>query len=174
MQLYDSFQLDQQFLNYPTISNKRAYSEFPSAVFRKRACTPPPKLSLHRVDSREWQKTRQQWFTCHANCHLFLFLFLYIYIFFFVLGDRVAIEPGYSCRTCSFCKEGRYNLCPDMKFAATPPYDGSLCRYYVHPADFCFKYVTGVNNNHLRTAVTDNTCNLTCIVKNISGFWVFL
>lgn len=91
-----------------------------------------------------------------------------------MLGDRVAIEPGYSCRTCSFCKEGRYNLCPDMKFAATPPYDGSLCRYYVHPADFCFKYVTGVNNNHLSTAVTDNTCNLTCIVKNISGFWVFL
>ena len=66
-------------------------------------------------------------------------------VFFFMLGDRVAIEPGYSCRTCSFCKEGRYNLCPDMKFAATPPYDGSLCRYYVHPADFCFKYVTGVN-----------------------------
>ena len=103
-----------------------------------------------------------------------LLVFIFIYIFFFVLGDRVAIEPGYSCRTCSFCKEGRYNLCPDMKFAATPPYDGSLCRYYVHPADFCFKYVTGVNNNHLHTAVTDNTCNLTCVVKNISGFWVFL
>ena len=80
---------------------------------------------------------------------LLVFIFIYIY-FFFVLGDRVAIEPGYSCRTCSFCKEGRYNLCPDMKFAATPPYDGSLCRYYVHPADFCFKYVTGVNNNHLQ------------------------
>ena len=75
---------------------------------------------------------------------------LLVFFFFFVLGDRVAIEPGYSCRTCSFCKEGRYNLCPDMKFAATPPYDGSLCRYYVHPADFCFKYVTGVNDNHLQ------------------------
>ena len=83
--------------------------------------------------------------TATSSCFYF-----YIYIFFFVLGDRVAIEPGYSCRTCSFCKEGRYNLCPDMKFAATPPYDGSLCRYYVHPADFCFKYVTGVNNNHLQ------------------------
>lgn len=55
------------------------------------------------------------------------------------IGDRVAIEPGHGCRMCDFCKEGRYNLCPDMKFAATPPYDGSLCRYYVHPADFCFK-----------------------------------
>ena len=56
-----------------------------------------------------------------------------------MLGDRVAIEPGAGCRQCSFCKEGRYNLCPDMKFAATPPIDGSLCRYYVHAADFCFK-----------------------------------
>ncbi|CAH3121192.1 unnamed protein product [Pocillopora meandrina] len=55
------------------------------------------------------------------------------------VGDRVAIEPGAGCRQCSFCKEGRYNLCPDMKFAATPPIDGSLCRYYVHAADFCFK-----------------------------------
>lgn len=55
------------------------------------------------------------------------------------VGDRVAIEPGVGCRICSFCKEGRYNLCPEMKFAATPPYDGSLCRYYVHAADFCFK-----------------------------------
>lgn len=55
------------------------------------------------------------------------------------VGDRVAIEPGVGCRTCSFCKEGRYNLCPHMKFAATPPYDGSLCRYYVHAADFCYK-----------------------------------
>lgn len=56
-----------------------------------------------------------------------------------LLGDRVSIEPGVGCRICSFCKEGRYNLCPDMKFAATPPYDGSLCRYFVHAADFCYK-----------------------------------
>ena len=26
-----------------------------------------------------------------------------------------------------------------MKFCATPPYDGNLCRYYKHAADFCFK-----------------------------------
>lgn len=55
------------------------------------------------------------------------------------IGDRVAIEPGVPCRTCSFCKAGRYNLCPDMKFCATPPVDGSLARYYVHAADFCYK-----------------------------------
>ncbi|KAL5020253.1 hypothetical protein ScPMuIL_003145 [Solemya velum] len=55
------------------------------------------------------------------------------------LGDRVAIEPGVPCRKCQYCKSGRYNLCPDIVFCATPPGDGNMCRYYIHPADFCFR-----------------------------------
>jgi len=55
------------------------------------------------------------------------------------VGDRVAIEPGVCCRMCEFCKTGRYNLCVDMQFCATPPVNGNLARYYVHAADFCFK-----------------------------------
>ncbi|XP_078050501.1 sorbitol dehydrogenase [Augochlora pura] len=55
------------------------------------------------------------------------------------VGDRVAIEPGVPCRICKFCKEGRYNLCKEMVFCATPPVHGSLRRYYKHAADFCFK-----------------------------------
>lgn len=55
------------------------------------------------------------------------------------VGDRVAIEPGYGCRVCEFCKCGQYNLCADMIFCATPPVDGNLARYYTHPADFCYK-----------------------------------
>lgn len=43
-----------------------------------------------------------------------------------VRGDRVALEPGISCWRCDLCKEGRYNLCPEMKFFATPPVHGSL------------------------------------------------
>ena len=54
-------------------------------------------------------------------------------------GDRVAIEPGVPCKTCDICESGRYNLCPDMQFCATPPVHGNLCQYYVHDADFCFK-----------------------------------
>ncbi|KIK68040.1 hypothetical protein GYMLUDRAFT_36855 [Collybiopsis luxurians FD-317 M1] len=46
------------------------------------------------------------------------------------VNDRVAIEPGSTCRVCDSCKSGRYNLCPDIVFAATPPYDGTLGRYY--------------------------------------------
>lgn len=42
------------------------------------------------------------------------------------VGDRVAIEPGTPCRDCRDCMAGRYHLCPDLVFFATPPYDGSL------------------------------------------------
>jgi D-xylulose reductase len=55
------------------------------------------------------------------------------------VGDRVAMEPGVPCRRCVRCKDGKYNLCPDMAFAATPPYDGTLARYYTLPEDYCFK-----------------------------------
>lgn len=54
-------------------------------------------------------------------------------------GDRVTLEPGVPCRRCAACKAGRYNLCPDVQFLATPPVDGSLTSYVVHPADFCFR-----------------------------------
>jgi len=54
-------------------------------------------------------------------------------------GDRVAIEPGVPCRRCKHCRSGKYNLCPDVEFLATPPYDGSLSTYIEHPSDFCYK-----------------------------------
>ena len=53
-----------------------------------------------------------------------------------ILGDRVAIEPGIPCSksTCFYCRTGRYNACPDIKFYSTPPYAGTLTRYHAHPA----------------------------------------
>ncbi|TNY17626.1 xylitol dehydrogenase [Rhodotorula diobovata] len=54
-------------------------------------------------------------------------------------GDRVALEPGRSCRVCIDCKSGYYNRCPSMEFAATPPFDGTLAGYYTLPADLCYK-----------------------------------
>jgi L-iditol 2-dehydrogenase len=50
------------------------------------------------------------------------------------IGEKVALEPGVSCRTCRQCLQGRYNLCPDMAFYATPPYDGALQSYVSLPA----------------------------------------
>ena len=55
------------------------------------------------------------------------------------VGDRVAIEPGVPCYKCSQCIDGKYNLCPDVFFCATPPFDGTLTRLYCHDANFCFK-----------------------------------
>ncbi|KAF2493786.1 sorbitol dehydrogenase 2 [Lophium mytilinum] len=61
------------------------------------------------------------------------------------VGDRVAMEPGVPCRRCVRCKDGKYNLCPDMAFAATPPYDGTLARYYALPEDYCYKLPEGMS-----------------------------
>ncbi|KAF2683177.1 GroES-like protein, partial [Lentithecium fluviatile CBS 122367] len=55
------------------------------------------------------------------------------------VGDRVALEPGIGCNTCETCRNGRYNLCETMRFAATPPYDGTLSTFYVLPEECCFK-----------------------------------
>ena len=51
-------------------------------------------------------------------------------------GDRVSLEPGVPDLTCGQCRAGRYNLCEDMRFHATPPYDGSFAEYVVHPELF--------------------------------------
>ncbi|WP_072804201.1 NAD(P)-dependent alcohol dehydrogenase [Rhodococcoides yunnanense] len=52
------------------------------------------------------------------------------------IGQRVAVEPQHPCRRCKQCMAGRYNLCPDMKFYATPPVDGAFCRYVTIDSDF--------------------------------------
>ena len=54
------------------------------------------------------------------------------------VGDRVAIEPGTPCRYCNYCRSGQYNLCADTIFAATPPWDGTLSKYYTVAADYCY------------------------------------
>jgi L-iditol 2-dehydrogenase len=54
-------------------------------------------------------------------------------------GDRVTLEPGRPCGKCGFCRSGKYNLCPDVVFMATPPYDGAFAEYVAYPADMTFK-----------------------------------
>lgn len=61
------------------------------------------------------------------------------------IGDRVALEPGKTCGHCEFCKTGRYNLCPDVVFFATPPVDGVFQEYVAHEADLCFKLPDNVS-----------------------------
>ncbi|MCD8198062.1 MAG: NAD(P)-dependent alcohol dehydrogenase [Lachnospiraceae bacterium] len=61
------------------------------------------------------------------------------------VGDRVALEPGKTCGHCRFCRTGRYNLCPDVVFFATPPVDGVFQEYVAHEAGLCFKLPDNVS-----------------------------
>lgn len=54
------------------------------------------------------------------------------------VGQRVSIEPGVPCRNCTQCLAGRYNLCPDVKFFATPPHDGAFAQFVAVPASFVY------------------------------------
>jgi L-iditol 2-dehydrogenase len=54
------------------------------------------------------------------------------------LGRRVALEPGIPCGRCTECRTGRYNLCEDVRFFATPPVDGAFARYVAIHEDFAF------------------------------------
>ncbi|CAG5135086.1 unnamed protein product [Candidula unifasciata] len=61
------------------------------------------------------------------------------------VGDRVAVEPNVACGHCSYCRRGHYNLCSHLRYLATPPTDGALCRYFCHPASFVHKLPDNVS-----------------------------
>ena len=60
-------------------------------------------------------------------------------------GDRVAMEPGVPCGACRECRIGRYNLCKDVRFWATPPHDGVLADFVLHPAAMTYKLPAGMS-----------------------------
>ncbi|GAA3639494.1 NAD(P)-dependent alcohol dehydrogenase [Microlunatus ginsengisoli] len=67
------------------------------------------------------------------------------------IGERVAIEPQKNCRRCRECRAGRYNLCPNMEFYATPPIDGAFARYAVIRTEFA---------HHVPDSLTDEAAAL--------------
>ncbi|NLX77502.1 MAG: NAD(P)-dependent alcohol dehydrogenase [Clostridiaceae bacterium] len=61
------------------------------------------------------------------------------------VGDIVALEPGIPCMKCDNCRNGLYNLCPDVQFFATPPVDGVMKEYVVHPAELVYPAPAGLS-----------------------------
>lgn len=49
------------------------------------------------------------------------------------VGQRVVVEPGRTCGKCRYCREGRYNLCSEMRFHGTPPHNGAFAEYIAVP-----------------------------------------
>jgi L-iditol 2-dehydrogenase len=52
------------------------------------------------------------------------------------IGQRVSIEPQRPDPDSDETRRGDYNLCPHMRFYATPPVDGALCDYVTIGAGF--------------------------------------
>lgn len=48
----------------------------------------------------------------------------------FQTGDKVALEVGLPCEKCQRCQEGRYNICPNVRFRSSgkafPHFQGTL------------------------------------------------
>lgn len=63
------------------------------------------------------------------------------------IGNRVAIEPQRPCRACAFCRAGRYNLCPKMRFYATPPVDGAFSEYVIIDDDFAYDVPDSISDD---------------------------
>jgi L-iditol 2-dehydrogenase len=62
------------------------------------------------------------------------------------VGDRVTLEPGVPCGGCRECRAGRYNLCRDVRFFATPPIDGAFANYVTIHEDFAFALPEAVSD----------------------------
>jgi L-iditol 2-dehydrogenase len=62
------------------------------------------------------------------------------------VGERVALEPGVPCGSCRECRAGRYNLCRDVRFFATPPIDGAFANYVTIHEDFAFALPESVSD----------------------------
>ncbi|KAL2147395.1 hypothetical protein VTI28DRAFT_9859 [Corynascus sepedonium] len=65
------------------------------------------------------------------------------------VGDNVALEVGQPCEQCELCREGRYNICREMKFRSSakayPHAQGTLQEQITHPARWCHKLPSDVS-----------------------------
>ncbi|PWN39526.1 GroES-like protein [Ceraceosorus guamensis] len=70
------------------------------------------------------------------------------------VGDKVAVEAGVPCRLieCERCAEGRYNLCPRLRFASSaktfPHLHGTLQRLINWPAWLVHKLPSTLSTTH--------------------------
>jgi L-iditol 2-dehydrogenase len=63
------------------------------------------------------------------------------------VGERVALEPGVPDMTCRECRAGHYNLCPNVRFFATPPIDGAFTNYVAIHEEFAFSLPDNLSDN---------------------------
>jgi len=60
-------------------------------------------------------------------------------------GQRVAIEPAVSCGQCEFCRTGRNNICPKVRFLGTPPTEGAFREFLTMPCENVFPLADNIS-----------------------------
>jgi L-iditol 2-dehydrogenase len=56
----------------------------------------------------------------------------------FQVGDRVILDPQWSCGECVFCRTGDINLCPSKRVLGTPSWPGAFGEYIIAPQEAVF------------------------------------
>jgi L-iditol 2-dehydrogenase len=63
------------------------------------------------------------------------------------IGQRVSIEPQRPDPDSDETRRGHYNLCPHMRFFATPPIDGAFCDYVTIGAGYAHRVPDSVSDD---------------------------
>lgn len=56
----------------------------------------------------------------------------------FRAGDRVVVDPQWTCGQCEYCRAGDINLCPSKKVLGTPGWPGAFGEYILAPERAAF------------------------------------
>lgn len=56
----------------------------------------------------------------------------------FQVGDRVIVDPQWTCGHCVYCRAGDNNLCPSKRVMGTPVWPGAFGEYVVAPEEAIF------------------------------------
>ena len=62
-------------------------------------------------------------------------------------GDRVTVDPQWTCGTCSWCTSGRHNLCPKKTVLGTTGWSGGFGEYFVIPENRVYPLPPGMSDS---------------------------
>ncbi|MFI4952594.1 MAG: L-idonate 5-dehydrogenase [Burkholderiales bacterium] len=64
-------------------------------------------------------------------------------------GDHIAVSPSHACGHCDYCREGREQLCRNMRFLGSaslyPHVQGMFCEYFVMGERQCYPVAADVS-----------------------------
>jgi L-idonate 5-dehydrogenase len=64
-------------------------------------------------------------------------------------GDNIAVSPSHACGQCDYCREGREQLCRNMRFLGSaslyPHVQGMFCEYFVMGERQCYPVAADVS-----------------------------